>query len=56
MLKQLSKQELKELIDLLDDQTITGRAICTVLNKRGIRISEATLYRYRASGLYRDLA
>lgn len=54
--KTFSKEELKELIELLDDSTITGRAICTVLNKRGIDISEATLYRYRQSGAYRDLA
>ena len=54
--KAFTKQELKELVDLLDDSTITGRAICTVLNKRGVQISEATLYRYRQSGAYRDLA
>lgn len=54
--KTFSKEELKELIELLDDSTITGRAICTVLNKRGVTISEATLYRYRQSGAFRDLA
>lgn len=54
--KALNKQELAELIELLDDPTITGRSICNVLNKRGIEISEATLYRYRQSEAYRDLA
>jgi dihydroorotate dehydrogenase len=54
--KTLSETELSELIELLDDSTVSGRAICNVLNRRGIEISEATLYRYRQSGAYRDLA
>lgn len=54
--KAFTKAELKELVELLDDSTVTGRAICSVLNKRGVAISEATLYRYRQSGMYRDLA
>lgn len=56
IVKTLNSQELTELIELLDDSTVTGRAICNVLNRRGIEISEATLYRYRQSGAYRDLA
>lgn len=54
--KAFTKAELKELVELLDDATISGRSICKVLNKRGIEISEATLYRYRQSEAYRDLA
>ena len=54
--KAFTKAELKELVELLDDSTVSGRSICSVLNKRGIEISEATLYRYRQAGTYRDLA
>jgi dihydroorotate dehydrogenase len=54
--KTFTGEELAELIELLDDSTVTGRAICNVLNRRGVNISEATLYRYRQSGMYRDLA
>lgn len=54
--KAFSQEELAELVELLDDSTVTGRSICSVLNRRGIAISEATLYRYRMSGMYRDLA
>ena len=56
IIKSLNKQELADLVELLDDSTVSGRAICNVLNKRGINISEATLYRYRQSGAYRDFA
>lgn len=56
IIRAFTKAELKELVELLDDATISGRSICKVLNKRGIQISEATLYRYRQSGAYRDLA
>lgn len=54
--KAFTPAEIKEFIELMDDSTITGRAICTVLNKRGITISEATLYRYRTTGAHRVLA
>jgi hypothetical protein len=56
IVKTFDKQELAELVELLEDSTVSGRSICSVLNKRGIDISEATLYRYRQSGTYRDLA
>jgi hypothetical protein len=56
IIKTLNKEDRLELIEILDDPTISGRAICKVLNDRGIEISEATLYRYRTTGAYRDIA
>jgi DNA-directed RNA polymerase specialized sigma54-like protein len=52
----LSEQDLKDLVAAFDDPTISGRSIATVLNRHGINISEATVYRYRTTGIYRELA
>lgn len=56
IIRGLSADERQELIDLMDDASVSGRAICTVLNRRGIEVSEATIYRLRMTGGYRDIA
>lgn len=52
----LSEQDRKDLVAAFDDPLITGRVITKVLNRHGIQISEATVYRYRTTGIYRELA
>lgn len=52
----LSAQDRKDLVAAFDDPMITGRSIATVLKRHGIEISEATVYRYRTTGIYRELA
>lgn len=52
----LSTQDRKELVEAFNDPTITGRSIARVLQKRGIEISEATVYRYRTTGVINDIA
>ena len=52
----LSPQDRKDLIAAFDDITVSGRNIATVLKRHGIQISEATVYRYRTTGVYRELA
>jgi hypothetical protein len=52
----LSEQDRKDLVAAFDDPLITGRSIAKVLKRHGIEISEATVYRYRSTGIYRELA
>ena len=52
----LSAQDRKDLIAAFDDITVSGRNIAKVLKRHGIEISEATVYRYRTTGVYRELA
>ncbi len=52
----LSPQDRKDLIAAFDDITVSGRNIAKVLKRHGIQISEATVYRYRTTGVYRELA
>lgn len=52
----LSPQDRKDLIAAFDDITVSGRNIAKVLKRHGIEISEATVYRYRTTGTYRELA
>jgi DNA-directed RNA polymerase specialized sigma54-like protein len=56
MLKSLSEQDRKDLVEAINDPLISGRSIAKVLQKRGIEISEATVYRYRSTGVLNDIA
>lgn len=52
----LSEQDRKDLIAAFNDPLVSGRSIARVLQKRGIDISEATVYRYRSTGALNDFA
>lgn len=52
----LSADERAELLDLVNDLTVSGSSIVTVLNKRGIQISEPSFYRLRRCGGFDDIA
>lgn len=52
----LTEQERVELLDLVNDLTVSGRSILAVLNKRGIQLSEPHFYRLRRTGAFDDIA
>lgn len=54
--RKLTAEEKAELLDLVNDLTVSGRAIVAVLNKRGIEISEPSFYRLRKTGGFDDIA
>lgn len=55
IIEQLPKDDRADFISALDDHAISASKICKVLERRGIRVTQEVISRYRRGALRTDI-